>query len=291
MKRPKGAAASTAPAASAPVDVDATALSPPRARASRPRRQAAVKAAAESARKSARKKSLSWLDDEAGCSDEADSDSGDDSDDEGDSDDDEGDDNDDGEDAGSDGDFVVGDDDVQYDSDASSNAIEQDTNARRGVMPMPMSNDATPSPEAPASRRKRLPKSTLKPPRGGGGSGGGGPGAKGKTPIRARGVTFQSPGQHDVVTISDDDGEESAGSSPEPDNNILPPAPLDPYGLHELRTPTPPPSMRPFSSVATPGGGGGAMPPKTPKSTVGRKTGGGGYGGYGEPPPTHSKVG
>lgn len=179
---------------------------------------------------------------------------------------------------------MVGDDEVEYDSDASSNAIEEDAAARGGGL-MP-NNVVTPSPDALADRRKnnnrRLPKSTLKTDTRGRKTPGGG-----KTP--GRGVTFQSPGQHDVVNISDDDeGEGSAGSSPEPEEIALPTGAQDPYGLDELRTPTPPPPMKPFSSVATPGGGGGGMPPKTPTSTIGRKTGG--YGGYGEPPPTHSKA-
>ena len=168
--------------------------------------------------------------------------SGDDSDDEADEEDED--------DAGSDDDdFVVDDDEVEYDSDASSNAVAEDTRARMTpVMPA-----RTPSPEAGA---RKPPKSTLKGKTPGGG----------KTP--GRGVTF------DPVVVSDGDASDSAGSSP--DVIVTTPPAADPYGLDELKTPTPPPPMH--------------APPKTPKSAIGRKPGGGGYGGYDEAPPTHSKA-
>ena len=152
--------------------------------------------------------------------------------------------------AGSDDDdFVVDDDEVEYDSDASSTAVAEDTRARMTpVMPA-----RTPSPEVGA---RKPPKSTLKGKTPGGG----------KTP--GRGVTF------DPVVVSDGDASDSAGSSP--DVIVTTPPAADPYGLDELKTPTPPPPMHAL--------------PKTPKSAIGRKPGGGGYGGYDEAPPTHSKA-
>ena len=229
----KFATAAAANAASSPV-------SPPPARraSTRPRRRAAVKASVEFARM----KALSWLDDAAACGDdgsEEEESSGAASDDEGGSD--------------SDDDFVVNDDEVEYDSDASSDAIAEDVAARAAGAP------------------KSILKGTGGKPRLGSRGGGGGGG---------RGLTFRSP--QDAEASDSDAG--STGSSPEP--IALASGAQDPYGLDELRTPTPPPAGKPFSS--TPGGANG-LAPKTPKSTIGRKTAGG-FGGYGEPPPTHSKA-
>ena len=200
---------------------------------------------------SARKKALAWIDDEAS--------------------DDENDDEEEDEDeaCSADDDFVCDDDDVEYDSDASSNAIAEDIHARSGgVMP-----NVTPSPEVPKTV-SRAPKSILKGR------------TPGKTPGKGSRLTF---GDDDVKHMTDSEGE---GSSPEPDEND-PRAPRtmvakgtaqDPYGLDDLKTPTPPrPLAEVLNEARTPSWA------KTP-NTAGRKTVGFGASFGNEPPPTHSKA-
>ena len=142
--------------------------------ARRPSRRAAARASAVA---SAREKALTWLDDEASAD-------GDESDD----------------------DFVVGDDEVEYASDASEAAIADDIRARSGGI----------MPNADAVRDR---------PRG----------------ARAeRGVTFVSPSAAiDPVELSGDEAEraETRGPRALKEANA---EPADPYCLDGLRTPTPP---------------------------------------------------
>ena len=154
--------------------------------ARRPSRRAAARASAVA---SAREKALTWLDDEASADgdesdDEASADDGDESDD----------------------DFVVGDDEVEYASDASEAAIADDIRARSGGI----------MPNADAVRDR---------PRG----------------ARAeRGVTFVSPSAAiDPVELSGDEAEraETRGPRALKEANA---EPADPYCLDGLRTPTPP---------------------------------------------------
>ena len=203
---------------------------------------------------SAKKKALAWIDDEASDADGGDS--GAESDDEA---------------CSADDDFVCDDDDVEYDSDASSNAIAEDMHARSGgIMP-----NVTPSPErGPKSVARGGPKSILKGR------------TPGKTPGRGGRLTF---GSDDVKHMTDSEGE---GSSPEPDENRAPRTMVakgtaqDPFGLDDLKTPTPP---RPLAEVLADAAAKTPNWAKTP-NTAGRKTVGFGASFGNEPPPTHSKA-
>ena len=139
-----------------------------------------------------------------------------------------------------------------------------------GIMP-----NVTPSPErGPKSVARGGPKSILKGR------------TPGKTPGRGGRLTF---GSDDVKHMTDSDGE---GSSPEADENRAPRTMVakgtaqDPFGLDDLKTPTPP---RPLAEVLAYAAAKTPNWAKTP-NTAGRKTVGFGASFGNEPPPTHSKA-